>query len=253
MLANHGACLYEPRAVAFHYHRREMSELRRQTRSYMRGHVAALVAQYDAFGDRGNLVRILVQLPVYFLKTFLNGLSEGREGRAQILAQEIAGWGAGLQFLFRPGWRRQRAPRLSSGTATSRKAPLGSFLSRNPFPHGWTDGLFYREKMRAIHQVAPLELRERARVLEVGGGRSGLASLLYPQAEIVTLDIDAELSKSQPEWERSTFVCGDARSLPFASDSFDVVTLFDVLEHIEEDYRAAEEALRVLRPGGWVL
>lgn len=54
-------------------------------------------------------------------------------------------------------------------------------------------------------------------------------------------------------WERSIFVCGDARSLPFEDDSFDVVTLFDVLEHIEEDDRAAEEALRVARPGGCVL
>ncbi|MBS3647228.1 class I SAM-dependent methyltransferase [Pseudaminobacter sp. 19-2017] len=135
----------------------------------------------------------------------------------------------------------------------SRKAPLGAFLARNPFPNGFTDGLFYREKMRAIHRVAPAELQGRGRVLEVGGGRSGLASLLYPKADIVTLDIDPELSKSQPSWERSIFVCGDARSLPFADDSFDVVTLFDVLEHIEEDHRAAQEALRVVRPGGWVL
>ncbi|MDW6022001.1 methyltransferase domain-containing protein [Mesorhizobium sp. BAC0120] len=135
----------------------------------------------------------------------------------------------------------------------SRKAPLGSFLASNPFPNGWTDGLFYREKMRAIHRVAPAKLEGRGRVLEVGGGRSGMASLLYPEADIVTLDIDFDLSKNQPSWERSFFVCGDARSLPFADDSFDVVTMFDVLEHIEEDDRAAQEALRVVRPGGCVL
>jgi SAM-dependent methyltransferase len=135
----------------------------------------------------------------------------------------------------------------------SSKAPLGVFLSGNPFPNGLTDGLFYREKMRAIHRVAPAELQGRGRVLEVGGGRSGLASLLYPEADIVTLDIDPALADSPPAWERSIFVCGDARSLPFEDDSFDVVTLFDVLEHIEEDDRAAEEALRVARPGGCVL
>jgi len=135
----------------------------------------------------------------------------------------------------------------------SSKAPLGVFLSGNPFPNGLTDGLFYREKMRAIHRVAPAELQGRGRVLEVGGGRSGMASLLYPGADIVTLDIDPALADSQPAWERSIFVCGDARSLPFEDDSFDVVTLFDVLEHIEEDNRAAEEALRVVRPGGCVL
>ena len=36
-----------------------------------------------------------------------------------------------------------------------KKATLSAFLARNPFPNGWTDGLFYREKMRAIHRIAP--------------------------------------------------------------------------------------------------
>jgi SAM-dependent methyltransferase len=134
-----------------------------------------------------------------------------------------------------------------------RKAPLGAFLASNPFPKGWTDGLFYREKMRAIHRVAPVEVDAPGQVLEIGGGRSGLASILYPEADIITLDLDFELGKQQPSWERSLFVCGDAHALPFSDGSFDVVTLFDVLEHIGDDRRAAQEALRVLRPGGHVL
>jgi len=35
--------------------------------------------------------------------------------------------------------------------------------------------------------------------------------------------------------------------------SLDLVTAFDVLEHIEEDYLAAAEITRVLRPGGTAL
>ncbi|MBZ9668691.1 class I SAM-dependent methyltransferase [Mesorhizobium sp. ES1-3] len=134
-----------------------------------------------------------------------------------------------------------------------RKASLGQFLSRNPFPNSLTDGLFYREKMRAIHRVAPVTIEGPGRILEIGGGRSGLASILYPKADIVTLDLDPELGKHQPDWARSTFVCGDACDLPFPDDSFDVATLFDVLEHIEDDRSAAQEALRVVRPGGYVL
>lgn len=112
MLAGGGVCLYEPRAVVFHHHRESLPELRQQIRSYMKGHVAALVAQYDAFGDRGNLVRIFRQLPAYFVRKFVKGVLEGRHGRPGALAAEVAGWAAGLQFLFRLGWRRQRAPRL---------------------------------------------------------------------------------------------------------------------------------------------
>jgi SAM-dependent methyltransferase len=136
------------------------------------------------------------------------------------------------------------------------KAPLGPFLARNPFPNGLTDGLFYREKMRAIHRIGPARLRsdgKRPRILDVGGGRSGLASLLYPGAEVVSLDIDPALSGQGPAADAARFVCGDACRLPFAAASFDAVTLLDVLEHLDDDRTAAAEAKRVVRPGGVIL
>jgi SAM-dependent methyltransferase len=49
------------------------------------------------------------------------------------------------------------------------------------------------------------------------------------------------------------FMVGDATKLPFDDSSFDAVTLLDVLEHIPDDAAAAAEALRVVRPGGWIL
>jgi len=44
---------------------------------------------------------------------------------------------------------------------------------------------------------------------------------------------------------------GDARSMPFASGSFDVVTILEVLEHMTDSERAAAECLRVA--GRWVV
>ncbi|HEY9769022.1 MAG TPA: hypothetical protein V6C71_11095 [Coleofasciculaceae cyanobacterium] len=35
------------------------------------------------------------------------------------------------------------------------KTPVKDFLARNPFPYPLTLGFFYREKMRAIHRIAP--------------------------------------------------------------------------------------------------
>jgi hypothetical protein len=66
------------------------------------------VAQYDNFGDRGNIIRIWKQLPAYFLRTFIKALFEGPPGRIGILGAEMQGWLAGLQFLLRFGWRKQR-------------------------------------------------------------------------------------------------------------------------------------------------
>ena len=45
----------------------------------------------------------------------------------------------------------------------------------------------------------------------------------------------------------------DARELPVRSGACGLVTAFDVLEHIDEDYLAAAEIARVLRPGGTAL
>jgi SAM-dependent methyltransferase len=46
---------------------------------------------------------------------------------------------------------------------------------------------------------------------------------------------------------------GDAREIPVKTGALDLVTAFDVLEHIEEDYLAAAEITRILRPGGTAL
>ncbi|MFQ5417401.1 MAG: methyltransferase domain-containing protein, partial [Myxococcota bacterium] len=45
-------------------------------------------------------------------------------------------------------------------------------------------------------------------------------------------------------------VVADALRTPFASDRFDVVTLWDVLEHLSDPHAAIAEVARLLRPGG---
>ncbi|HEX7793360.1 MAG TPA: methyltransferase domain-containing protein [Vicinamibacterales bacterium] len=135
---------------------------------------------------------------------------------------------------------------------TSRKRPLADFLARNPFPSPLTLGFFYREKMRAIHRIAPDGPIRNA--LEIGGGRSGLTRLLYPSASVTNLEMDDRLADAPCNHEPGVrFVCGDATALDFTDASFDLVTMFDVLEHIPDHRRAADEAVRVLAPGGCLL
>jgi len=136
---------------------------------------------------------------------------------------------------------------------TSRhKSPLRTFLNHNPFESPLTLGFFYREKMRAIYRVAPdLPFRD---VLEIGGGRSGLTRLLYPSARVTNLDVDPLLADAPcNRAEGVRFVCGGATRLDFEDQSFDAITMFDVLEHIVAHQRAAAEALRVVKPGGYLL
>ncbi len=169
-------------------------------------------------------------------------LGLARRRPLSLYSPEVTGYLRGLAYL--PVAFTPQPPR--------HKAPLGQFLARNPFPRRWTLGFFYREKMRAIHRIAPD--RPVADVLEVGGGRSGLARMLYPAAHVTTIDVEEEHGVAEVNQDpRVRFLVADATDLPFPDASFDVVTFFDVLEHILDDARAAAEALRVLRPGGFVL
>ena len=50
--------------------------------------------------------------------------------------------------------------------------------------------------------------------------------------------------------QRLRLLQGDALRLPFGTASFDVVTMFDVLEHLRDDHLALSEVWRVLRRSG---
>jgi GT2 family glycosyltransferase len=109
ILATGGECFYEPRALVFHHHRDDWPGLRRQMRAYIRGHVAALVVQHDRYRHGGNIHRILVQLPRYFMRTALDIVRNGKPHRGRVLLEEIRGWLGGVLFLFNPIWRSRRA------------------------------------------------------------------------------------------------------------------------------------------------
>lgn len=110
LVVSGGTCLYEPRAVVYHYHRADWAGLKRQMRCYAKGHASALFVQARRHGDRGNLIRMFRILPKHFLRTFKDGLiaAESRP-RLSILGQEILGWLAGWQYLFRRRWHRRPA------------------------------------------------------------------------------------------------------------------------------------------------
>jgi SAM-dependent methyltransferase len=47
--------------------------------------------------------------------------------------------------------------------------------------------------------------------------------------------------------------CGSITQMPYPNDTFDLVTALDVLEHIPDDQSAANDIVRVLRPGGYLV
>src|SRR5262249_14203633 len=79
----------------------------------------------------------------------------------------------------------------------------------------------------------------------------------YPSARVLAVDNDPgaimACVDARPERYagRVRFQFGTAADLE--ADSFDLVTAFDVLEHISNDKGVAAHLYRALRPGGWLL
>lgn len=105
IIATGGTCQYEPRAVVYHDHRDSWQALYCQMRAYQNGHVSALVAQADRFGDRGNLRRIFRQLPSYFLRELFESVQANEPERRRVLAEEFRGWCSGLRYVVNRRWR----------------------------------------------------------------------------------------------------------------------------------------------------
>jgi SAM-dependent methyltransferase len=113
--------------------------------------------------------------------------------------------------------------------------------------HWW-----YKER-RAILRRELRRLAGPGRALDIGAAGGGNTRVLRAHGwQAVAL----EYSDSAAGVARSRGVPvmrADARHLPVDSATCGLVTAFDVLEHIDEDYLAAAEIARVLRPGGTVL
>jgi ubiquinone/menaquinone biosynthesis C-methylase UbiE len=111
------------------------------------------------------------------------------------------------------------------------------------------DDLFSQQyiKLFSLDEKRPLK------ILEIGCGPGALAAALhrwYPHAEITAIDRDSNFIRFACANEPGiTFMEGDATSLPFESNTFDVTISNTVAEHIEPS-RFYCEQLRVLKPGG---
>ena len=96
------------------------------------------------------------------------------------------------------------------------------------------------------------------RILEVGAG-TGRDSIVLSRmgATVVSLDYSIEslnlVKKGSGEADEVFLCCGNAFSLPFADETFDVVFHQGLLEHFTNPDDLLAENVRVLKPGGLLL
>jgi SAM-dependent methyltransferase len=106
----------------------------------------------------------------------------------------------------------------------------------------------------AIDELA-LRRPERRGLLDIGCGNGFVLGLARERGwgEVRGVEPSHDGIEKAPEDLRDAIVCDIMRPGLFAAESFDAVTLFQVLDHIPDPVALLEECRRVLRPGGVVL
>jgi len=92
--------------------------------------------------------------------------------------------------------------------------------------------------------------RIHGRVLENGCGIGMYVEHLEPLAgNVIGLEYDFERTR-EAHRQSDKIVCAAGEGLPFPEGSFDLILSHEVLEHVQDDRRAVQEMVRVLRSGG---
>ena len=142
LLSRGKSCRYEPSAVVFHTHRRDWKDLESQIFHYMRGHVSALLIQFEKHRHWGNLRRLFISLPWSWARLFLSGCMRGFSLRHRFLWQELTGSLSGLWVLFdaassawsQPGRRNALGVSRNSLSSSSQSSGFDSQPIPNALP-----------------------------------------------------------------------------------------------------------------------
>ena len=118
--------------------------------------------------------------------------------------------------------------------------------------HWWYTG---RRKILAnfVADICRRVTDRRPRILDVGCGTGANLLMLSKYGDAEGVDISNDALAFCRERGLDQVKLGAGEELPYDDGTFDLVTAFDVVEHMDDDLAGLREMRRVLRPGGRVL
>jgi SAM-dependent methyltransferase len=117
------------------------------------------------------------------------------------------------------------------------------------------DHWWFRGRRTVYFGLLEHELRSHRprRILDLGCGMGGFLDGLKELGErVFHSDVDIESLRHCTERGWPHGVVSSGYTLPFRDESFDLICMFDAIEHIPDDHAVMREVARVLRPGGHI-
>ncbi len=126
---------------------------------------------------------------------------------------------------------------------------MSEFTGERVIPGQVEDDLWAEHLARYVFAA---RFAEGARALDLGCGSGyGTAVLAKNAKEAVGVDVSIQaVTYAIDHYKNARFLPLSATSLPFSDETFDLITAFEVIEHLSDWHLLIKEARRVLRPAG---
>jgi ubiquinone/menaquinone biosynthesis C-methylase UbiE len=156
-----------------------------------------------------------------------------------------------------PDYYRRNFHYQTDGYLSERSAALYDFQVEVLF-NGGADVMRRQALVSVAEHLRGRRIREQ-RLLDIGCGTGRFLALIkhnYPRLPVTGVDLSApylrHAGRALASWSWVELIEGAAERLPFAEQSFDVVTCVYLFHELPREVRrqAAAEMARVLRPGG---
>lgn len=89
-------------------------------------------------------------------------------------------------------------------------------------------------------------------IIDIGCGAGDVMELLAKFGQVLGVDSSKQIAAFNKKMGRKVVV-GDITKLDFPQKQFSLVTVLEVLEHLDRDRQALEEVWRILKPGGMLV
>jgi ubiquinone/menaquinone biosynthesis C-methylase UbiE len=132
---------------------------------------------------------------------------------------------------------------------------ISSSYDYNKNPQGVSSFFEIKMDKRTRRFLEAIRNLRKPKILEIGMGQGRFLKKITefrPDAKLFGIDISRtaiKFAKNDPNL-KGNFLIANAEKIPFPDDSFNVVVIMDVLEHVNNPKKVIPEVNRVLKPNG---